>query len=142
MPLQRNHIQTLLLSIAHQDDQKAFEELFEIIYQQLYRFAYHFTKNKEQAEEIVSDVFFNIWQKRKNLYQVNNIHFYLYTAVKNQSINYLNKEYQLRCRIYSAPGSRHPNLKEGDVAINPAGVLVSFISDSPIASSLFFCRWC
>ena len=86
------HHKALLSAIAHHDDKKAFEELFEYYYQHLYAVAFHFTRCKEPAEEIVADVFYKIWKKRKTLNTIQNIHTYLYTAVKNQALNYLYKE--------------------------------------------------
>lgn len=45
--------------------------------------------NKEPAEEVVSDVFTNVWLSRKNLQHIGNPEVYLFVAVKNRSLNYL-----------------------------------------------------
>ena len=43
------------------------------------------------AEEIVSDVFFNIWVKRKSLKITGSIKSYLYKAARNQAISYMRR---------------------------------------------------
>lgn len=73
------------------DDQKALELLFEKYYYSLCRFAKLFVKSTDLSEEIVSDVFFNIWQNREKLEINGNLKSYLFVAIKNQSLNVLNK---------------------------------------------------
>ncbi len=46
-----------------QDDPKALEQLFQKYYYSLCHFAKSFVKSPGLSEEIVSDVFLNIWQK-------------------------------------------------------------------------------
>ena len=50
-----------------------------------------FTKSKELTEEIVSDVFINIWRRRKNMEEIKNLKLYLYVSAKNITFNYLKK---------------------------------------------------
>ena len=50
-----------------------------------------FTKNKELTDEIVSDVFINIWRRRKNVEEIKNLKLYLYVSAKNITFNYLKK---------------------------------------------------
>ena len=71
------------LSLIAKGDQKQFRQLMESISGDLLLFAMGFVKNKEIAEEIVSDVFVKIWKKRVALEQINNLKSYLYIAVKN-----------------------------------------------------------
>ena len=73
-------------------DGQAYKELFVLYYPRLLQFSYSFTHCKESAEEIVSDVFLNIWQKRKSLSEVENLHLYLYISTKNLSLNSVLKE--------------------------------------------------
>lgn len=49
----------------------------------------HYVKHKESAEEIVSDVFVNVWTKRKSLSHIRNIETYLFVSVKNASLNHI-----------------------------------------------------
>jgi RNA polymerase sigma-70 factor (family 1) len=81
----------LQVRIAQFEDQKAYEELYVSLYKYLYNFAWSFVKSKQLAEEIVSDVFIKVWQKRTNLESIDNLKVYLYVATKNVSLNYLGK---------------------------------------------------
>jgi len=73
------------------DDQLAYRELFIQFYNKLSRFVMGFTKSKELTEEIVSDVFINLWRRRKNIEDVKNLKLYLYVSAKNITFNYLKK---------------------------------------------------
>jgi len=78
-----------LLEGIKRNDQKALELLYEKYYTALCNFSYTFAQSVEAAEEIVSDVFLNLWLKRKTLHIKSNCKSYLFVAVKNQSLNYL-----------------------------------------------------
>jgi len=73
------------------DDQLAYRQLFILFYNKLSRFVMGFTKSKELTEEIVSDVFINIWRRRKNIEEIKNLKLYLYVSAKNITFNYLKK---------------------------------------------------
>jgi RNA polymerase sigma-70 factor (family 1) len=80
-------IRLLQQAIACFDDTQAYKQLFLLFYPSLVQFAVSVIKSKEQAEEVVSDVFIKIWQKRHQLDKVENLSFYLFTAVRNRCIN-------------------------------------------------------
>ena len=46
---------------------KAFDHLFGLYSKRLYYFSLGYLKSKEEAEEVVQDVFFKIWQARESL---------------------------------------------------------------------------
>ncbi|MBT2558602.1 RNA polymerase sigma-70 factor [Hymenobacter sp. ISL-91] len=81
----------LVHRIATADDRRAFGELFNFYHPRLLKFSLLYVKSRELAEEVVSDVFFKIWQKRATLPEVKNLDSYLYISIKNQSLNYLQK---------------------------------------------------
>lgn len=85
-------IQLLQQAIACFDDVQAYKELFLYFQPSLEQFACSILHSKELAEEIVSDVFIKIWEKRHSLDKVSNLKFYLFTAVKNRSINKLHEQ--------------------------------------------------
>lgn len=51
-----------------------------------------YVKNNEDATEIVNDAFIAVWEKRNLLPLDDSIKSYLYTVVKNKSINFLKKK--------------------------------------------------
>ena len=72
-------------------DTPSFNSLFRHYYTRLVRFAIQFVHTREAAEEIVSDIFVKVWEKRSTLHEVRNLEVYLYVAVKNGCINYCEK---------------------------------------------------
>lgn len=72
-------------------DEDAFRQMVHLFGDRLYHFAFSIVKNREDAEEIISDVFLKIWQLRQQLPESESFNFYLYRAVKHTSLNYLSK---------------------------------------------------
>jgi RNA polymerase sigma-70 factor (family 1) len=90
MKIDLQYIRGLLEQIAR-DDQKAFGVLFQMFYKRLLGFAFQYVRTTEVAEEIVSDVFVRLWKKRSDLSTIENPEAYLFIAVKNGSLSYLEK---------------------------------------------------
>lgn len=72
-------------------DEGAFRQMVHLFGDKLYQFAFSIVKNREDAEEIISDVFLKVWQLRQDLPECEYFTFYLYRAVKHTSLNYLHK---------------------------------------------------
>ena len=70
-------------------DEHAFEDLYRHYFVRLFRFCFSIVHVKEPAEEIIHDVFMNLWKKRASLSEIGDLDVYLYVAVKNLSLNYL-----------------------------------------------------
>jgi RNA polymerase sigma-70 factor (ECF subfamily) len=79
-----------LLTKIKAGDQKAFEELFDAYKPVLTSYARLFMKS-EWADDVVQDVFFNLWQHRGNLNGTGSIQGYLLKSTYNTSVNYLSK---------------------------------------------------
>ena len=76
---------------VQQSNQKAFENLYRLFFPRLYNFAMLYVHKKEVAEEIVNDVMVKIWEKRDMVNTIENLETYLFVAVRNHSLNYLQK---------------------------------------------------
>ena len=70
-------------------DEQAYKSLYKLHYKVLCAFAYTYVKDYFVAETLVSDIIFNIWEKRDSLIINQSLRAYLMKAVKNSSINYL-----------------------------------------------------
>ena len=79
-----------LVNLIAKGDSEAFADFYDFFYLKVYRFSSYFVKSDILIEEIVSDVFFNIWQSRKKLQGIKNIEGYLYKATRNRALYYLN----------------------------------------------------
>jgi RNA polymerase sigma-70 factor (family 1) len=85
-------LQYLQHRIALFDDQHAYKELFTSLHSSLCSFARSLVRSKESAEEIVSDVFIKIWEKRKELERIDNLKVYLFVSVRHLALNYLERQ--------------------------------------------------
>jgi RNA polymerase sigma-70 factor, ECF subfamily len=68
-------------------DEMAFEKLFRLFYEALCRYAQSMVNEPELAEEIVQDMFVQLWEKRQSLDLHTGIRPYLYKAVHNRCLN-------------------------------------------------------
>ncbi|HNU87236.1 MAG TPA: RNA polymerase sigma-70 factor [Ferruginibacter sp.] len=82
-------IQDLLNEIALHNCEKSYKKLFMEMHESLTAFAYSIVKSSEDAEEIVSDFFISIWQRRATLRSIENPRLYFFVGVKNGSLNKL-----------------------------------------------------
>ncbi len=83
---------SLQAKVALHNNQEAFKELYHIHYKELFRFAKTFLHKKELVEEVLQDVFTKIWINRATLNNIENLRTYLFKAVKNKCLDYLEKE--------------------------------------------------
>ncbi|WP_346854021.1 RNA polymerase sigma-70 factor [uncultured Draconibacterium sp.] len=74
-----------------QGNQKFFRKMMDITADELLHFAMGFLRNKEIAEEIVSDVFVKIWSNRSDIESILNLKSYLFICVKNGCLSHLRK---------------------------------------------------
>jgi RNA polymerase sigma-70 factor (ECF subfamily) len=85
-------IRYLQTRIARFEDQQAYKELYLTLYPAIFNFISGIVKSKPVAEEIISDVFIKIWEKRLDLDLIANLNVYCYVIAKNLSFNYLEKQ--------------------------------------------------
>ncbi|HEV8305130.1 MAG TPA: RNA polymerase sigma-70 factor [Gemmatimonadales bacterium] len=64
-------------------DMEAFQALYRAYWQRLYAFAFRYVRSKEDAEEVVQEVFFRIWRARAHWVPAGAVRNYLYLAVRN-----------------------------------------------------------
>jgi RNA polymerase sigma-70 factor, Bacteroides expansion family 1 len=69
-------------------DIKTFEKVFRQFYSPLCIYASGITERNDISEEIVQDVFYNIWKDKENIHILSSLKNYLYGAVKNHSLRY------------------------------------------------------
>lgn len=69
------------------DNKKAFETLFQKYYSELVDYLTVFTRNRVAAEDIVQQVFMNLWVKRKDLDVTRSVKGYLFIIAKRSYID-------------------------------------------------------
>lgn len=70
-------------------DERAFIAFIEYHSSALYHYTFNILHQKECAEEVVSDVFLEVWKHRKKLGKIENIKGWLYRILYNKSISFL-----------------------------------------------------
>ena len=71
-------------------DMEAFNQVFYAYSSKLYHFAYGYLKSKEEAEELVQEVFFKIWEKREDIKEEYQFRSYLFSI----AFNYIKKHFR------------------------------------------------
>ena len=98
-------------------DEQAYKSLYKLHYKVLCAFAYTYVKDYFVAETLVSDIIFNIWEKRDSLIINQSLRAYLMKAVKNSSINYLDhleRQNNLRQSVSQQMEKREESFHEQD----------------------------
>jgi RNA polymerase sigma-70 factor, ECF subfamily len=80
-----------LSSLLKQGEKSAFATLFKNYSQKLYRFSYSYLRCREDAEEVVQEVFFKVWEKRNELRPDLSLNHFLFTIAYNITLNILRK---------------------------------------------------
>lgn len=75
-------------------EENAFTEIYNRYWKSLFAVAFHKLRNHTQAEEIVQDIFMNIWKRREVLEITSTLSAYLAVCVKYKVINVLAKRNQ------------------------------------------------
>lgn len=114
------HIQQLLNQVALHNSQSAYRDLFIRLHKPLLRFAYGILKSNDDAEEVVSDVFMNIWQKRQDMISVESPLLYIYTSVKNRCFTVLAKQ-----KRQEAADANQWLVPLNSVSFNPEQLMIS-----------------
>jgi len=68
-------------------DTRAFELVFREHYSALCDFSVRYVKQPSLAEELVQDVFADLWARRDRWYVHGSVRAYLFTAVRNRALN-------------------------------------------------------
>ena len=83
-----------MLAAVALNDQSAYKELFILLHGRLKQFAYSILKSNEEAEELVSDIFIRVWEKRDQLPAIESPLLYFFAAAKNLALTRLGKQKQ------------------------------------------------
>ena len=74
-----------------QGDPGAFRAIYEKFYGQLYSFTVKFLNNKEDAEDVLHDIFSKLWRDRATFDEIKNIEAYLHIMIRNACLDFLRR---------------------------------------------------
>ncbi|MBS1916933.1 MAG: RNA polymerase sigma-70 factor [Bacteroidetes bacterium] len=89
MAEQRTYDEAILLRRLAAGDELALEEIYKSLWQKLFMAAYNILRNKTACEDIVQDIFLQLWAKRSTLQINESVEAYLYSAVRYQVFRYI-----------------------------------------------------
>lgn len=81
-----------LLQQMGEGDTNAFRLVYDHFYLPVFRFARKFTDHHQAAEDIATDSFLKLWEKRTGFTEWSKMKSFLFTTVRNACINYLRDE--------------------------------------------------
>lgn len=76
-------------------DFAVLETLFKRFYKPLRAYAFRFVNDKDLSEDIVQDVFYELWKRRESIrFEDESVKSYLFKAVYTHALNALDKKQQ------------------------------------------------
>jgi RNA polymerase sigma-70 factor (family 1) len=88
------HNEKDLLQQVAEGDEEAFRVIFNLYAPRLKSYLFKLSRSKEVVEDILQDVFLNIWKNRAGLGAIENFDSYLFIAVRNLA----HRSFQRRAR--------------------------------------------
>jgi RNA polymerase sigma-70 factor (family 1) len=107
-----NHLiddQDLLFRVSN-SDQRAFEVLFRRYSSLLYSFLYEHIESRESAEDLVQEIFTQIWVTRESLAEIKRFGAFLFVLARNYAFNEIKKRIREK--------KRHQNWEETNYNYN------------------------
>ena len=98
-----------LILLIQKDDQVAFYNLYERYCRRLYGFVFRYIKQKEDAEEIVQEVFVKIWESRNKIDAYSSFESFLFTIAYNTTISLLRKRTSEKKYLEHLQSLQHPD---------------------------------
>jgi len=80
-----------LLQQLIEGDAQAFTEIYELYQDKIFAFAYKLTKSKEDANDVVQEIFIKLWQRREQIKIELNFGAYLRKMTQNHVYDLLQK---------------------------------------------------
>ncbi len=90
-----NHDLQLINEIAD-NNCVSYNKLFSSYYNSLCHYVYNIIRDKNDTEDIVQELFLNLWKNRNKLDIQSSVSFYLYKTARNLTLNYIrdNQKYK------------------------------------------------
>jgi RNA polymerase sigma-70 factor, ECF subfamily len=86
-----DHEETEMISRCQQGDQEALKEIFDKYHNKVYRIAFGVVRQREEALDVVQEVFIKLFRSIKNFKGRSHFYTYLYRMVMNTAIDHKRK---------------------------------------------------
>lgn len=128
------------IELIKSGDLEKFKGVFLKFWEPLIHFSYRIVKDKDTAEDIVQDTFMHIWTNLSQINPEKNLKTYLFTMVKNKSLNHI-RHNQIVEDSHSYLSLHITNNNSPDIEFNDielAKLITSAISKLPERCRLIF----
>ncbi|MEN0052671.1 MAG: RNA polymerase sigma-70 factor [Mucilaginibacter sp.] len=78
--------------LLQEDDHDAFAEIYNRYKRVLYIHAFHRLKNREEARDLIQQLFATLWDNRKTMELKSHLSGYLYTSVRNRVFKFVARQ--------------------------------------------------
>jgi len=79
----------VLIKFLNNGDEAGLVGIYRLYYKPLIYFVQRYIRNQQEAEEIVSDAFIKLWERRENFASMERVKAFLYICAKNRCLNAL-----------------------------------------------------
>lgn len=91
MPLYSKHTDSDLVSLLNIGDELAYTEIYNRYWAMLYSHARRMLRDDDEAMDVVQDIFTTLWRKASEINFTTSLKSYLYSSVRNQTLNHINR---------------------------------------------------
>jgi RNA polymerase sigma-70 factor (family 1) len=104
MPVQLKHTALQLITGFRQGDEACFSTIFNELYPTLCFYGYKITEDLAVSQDIAEESFLKVWNKRERFEHWGSLKSFLYTTVRNASIDWIRKQATTSAALRSFPG--------------------------------------
>ena len=124
-----------IIELLRKGDNSVFKYLYDKHYALLCRVAYDYVKDDFLAETIVSDLISHIYERRETLIITTSLRAFLFRAVKNRCLNYLELQYEQNEVSFSSLNNTDNPFTASDL-YEPLGILLEKELESEIEKAM------
>ena len=115
----------LLVKLMRVDDADAFNEIYKRYWKPLFQSARYKLKSDELAEELLQNLFLNLWEKR-TIQQIENLSRYLSSVLKYQIVNHYRTVFLAEKYADFVQSRLEDYVDEPDIAVNVQEIVSIF----------------
>lgn len=133
MPEHSHYNEPEILQLVARGDEMAFTRLFLHWSQLLTGFIFRITESRELTEEIVQDVFLNIWRVRETLPEIDNFKHFIIVVARNRAYDELKKQLRAEQRRKAWEKENEPELfiPDAEEGLSPSSIIEQAIDQLP-----------
>ena len=90
----------ILIASLQKGDEQAFRVIYERYWQKLYMLCFYYATGREEAEDIVAEIFLSLWNNRDGIV-IDHLEHYLVKAAKYKSLKSIDHQQRRNRKIYS-----------------------------------------